>query len=73
MVLGFAGAIYMWIMGTVVYNFIPVASVLCLLSFVGGSTMNVVHAIIGAIIAFVVAMVVTYFLGIDESIVEKEK
>ena len=73
MVGGIAGAIYMWIMGTVVYNFIPVASVLCLLSFVGGSTMNVVHAIIGAIIAFVVAMVVTYFLGIDESIVEKEK
>lgn len=63
---GLASGLYAGIVGLTVYNFIPVASFLCLFSFVGGSTMNFVHSIIAAIIAFIVSAAVTYFLGIEK-------
>lgn len=64
---GLIAGLFASLVGLQVYNFLPVASFLGLLSFVGGSTLNLVYAIIGAIIAFVVSTIVTYILGIDES------
>ena len=64
---GIAAGLFASIVGLHVYNFLPVASFLGLLSFIGGSTMNLVYAVIGAVIAFVVSTVVTYVLGVDES------
>lgn len=63
---GAIAAVYAWIVGLTVYNFIPVASFLMVFSYVGGSMMNVVHAVITCVIAFVVSAVVTYLLGVDE-------
>ena len=62
---GCAAAIYAWIVGLTVYNFIPVASFLMVFSYVGGSMMNVVHAVITCVIGFVVSAVVTYILGVE--------
>lgn len=59
---GIAAGLFASIVGLQVYNFLPVASFLGLLSFIGGSTMNLVYAVIGAVIAFVVSTVVTLSL-----------
>lgn len=64
---GIAAGLFASIVGLQVYNFLPVASFLGLLSFIGGSTMNLVYAVIGAVIAFVVSTVVTYVLDVNES------
>lgn len=64
---GLAAGLFASIVGLHVYNFLPVASFLGLLSFIGGNTMNLVYAIIGGIIAFIVSTIVTYILGVDES------
>jgi beta-glucoside PTS system EIICBA component len=45
------------------YTFIPVANVLAVLNFAGGPTSNLVQGIISCVISFVVAAIVTYFLG----------
>ena len=64
---GFVAGLFASIVGLQVYNFLPVASFLALLSFVGGSTLNLIYAIIGAIIAFIVSALVTYILDIREN------
>ena len=63
---GFIGGLYGAITGLTAYTLIPVASVLNLLSYAGGSTMNFINGIITAVISFVVAAVVTYFVGINQ-------
>ena len=70
---GLAAGLYAAIVGLKVYNFLPVASFLALLGFIGPDMMNMVFAIIGAVLAFVVSAAVTYLLGVDESLAtEKE-
>ena len=70
---GLAAGLFAAIAGLKVYNFLPVASFLALLGFIGPDMMNVVFAIIGAVLAFVVSAAVTYLLGVDESLAaEKE-
>nr|WP_239461095.1 PTS transporter subunit EIIC [Faecalicoccus acidiformans] len=70
---GLAAGLFAAIVGLKVYNFLPVASFLALLGFIGPDMMNMVFAIIGAILAFVVSAIVTYLLGVDESLAaEKE-
>ena len=70
---GLAAGLFAAIVGLKVYNFLPVASFLALLSFIGPDMMNMVFAIIGAVLAFVVSAAVTYLLGVDESLAaEKE-
>lgn len=63
---GFAGALYGAIVGLTAYSIVPVASFLCILGYSGGSTMNFINAIISAAIAFVVAAVVTYIIGLEK-------
>ncbi len=58
----FAGSLYAGIFGVIGYNFIPSASFLCFLNYVGGTTMNLIHAIISAVIGFAVSAVVTYLV-----------
>lgn len=65
---GLAAGLFAAMVGLKVYNFLPVASFLALLGFIGPDMMNMVFAIIGAILAFVVSAVVTYLLGVDESL-----
>lgn len=70
---GLAAGLFAAIVGLKVYNFLPVASFLALLSFIGPDMMNMVFAIIGAVLAFVASAAVTYLLGVDESLAaEKE-
>lgn len=70
---GLAAGLFAAIVGLKVYNFLPVASFLALLGFIGPDIMNMVFAIIGAVLAFVVSAAVTYLLGVDESLAaEKE-
>lgn len=64
MMIGAAVAgIYGGIMHVTAYAIVPVASFIALTGYVGGSTANIVNAIITAVIAFVVSAVATYFLG----------
>lgn len=70
---GLAAGLFAAIVGLKVYNFLPVASFLALLGFIGPDMMNMVFAITGAVLAFVVSAAVTYLLGVDESLAtEKE-
>ncbi len=63
---GFAGGLYGAIVGLTAYNIVPVASFLCIFGYSGGSTMNLINAIISAAIAFVVAAVATYLIGLEK-------
>ena len=63
----FAGGLYAGITQIKAYNFIPSASFLCFLNYVGGTTMNVINGVISAVIGFTVSCAVTYFLGIDQN------
>lgn len=73
MIGGFAGALYAGIVGLTAYSLVPVASVLIVTSFAGGTTINLVNGIITAAISFVVAAISTYFLGFkkEDSLVKK--
>ena len=64
---GFAGALYAAIVGLTAYNIVPVASFLCVLGYSGGSTMNFVNAIISGVIAFIVAGIATYVIGLEKN------
>ena len=64
---GFAGGLYGGIVGVTAYTLVPVASVLCILNFAGGTTANLIQGIIVAVISFVVAAVATYFLGFKKN------
>ena len=74
MIGGFAGGLYAGIVGLTAYALIPIASVLGLLGYVGGSTTNFVNGVITAAISFGVAAIATYFLGFkkDDPIVNKQ-
>ena len=63
MIGGAAGGLYAAITHVTAYAIVPVASFIALTGYFGGSTANIVNAIISAVIAFVVATVATYFLG----------
>ena len=63
----FAGSLYAGITGVIAYNFIPSASFLCFLNYVGGTTVNLLHSIISAVIGFTVAAAVTYMIGKKEA------
>lgn len=65
---GLAAGLFAAMVGLKVYNFLPVASFLALLGFIGPEPMNIVFAIIGALLSFAVSAIVTYLLGIDESL-----
>ena len=63
----FAGGLYAGITHLQAYNFIPSASFLCFLNYVGGTTANMINGVISGIIGFTVACAVTWALGIDET------
>lgn len=60
---GFAGGLYAGIMSVSTYAMVPVANIMGLTSFVGGSASNLINGLIACGIAFVVATAVTYLTG----------
>lgn len=66
MIGSFAGGLYAGLTKVTAYALIPVANVLCGLSFVGGPTGNLINGIISMVIAFIVAAIASYFLGVKE-------
>ncbi|GLC90466.1 PTS transporter subunit EIIC [Lysinibacillus piscis] len=70
---GFAGGLYAGLTGVTAYALIPVANFLNILSYVGGTTANLVNAIISVLISIVVAAAVTYFFGFkkDDPLIQK--
>lgn len=63
---GAVGALYGGLTHITAYSLVPVASVLNLLAFTGGSTANLINAIITAIISVGVAAAVTYYFGFSK-------
>ena len=59
----FFGSLYAGLFGVIGYNFIPSASFLCFLNYVGGTTMNLIHSIVSAVIGFAVSAGATYMIG----------
>ena len=66
MIGGAVGALYGGLTHITAYALVPVASVLNLLAFAGGSTANIVNAIITAVITVLVSAVATYYLGFSK-------
>jgi PTS system beta-glucosides-specific IIC component len=66
MIGSFVGGLYAGLTKVTAYALIPVANVLCGLSFVGGPTGNLINGIISMVIAFIVAAIASYFLGVKE-------
>lgn len=66
-----AGGLYGAITGITAYAIVPVASFVALTGYFGGSTANIVNAIIAAVISVVVAAITTYFWGFkaDDTVV----
>jgi PTS system beta-glucosides-specific IIC component len=64
---GFAGGLYFGILNTGHHTLIPLTNLIGILSFTGYTTANFVNGVIGSIIAFAVAGVVTYVLGLSSS------
>lgn len=62
----FAGGLYAGILGVTTYNLIPVANLLCLVNFAGGPVYHLIHGTIACGLAFVVAAIVTYVVGVNE-------
>ena len=62
---GLAGGLYAGLTGVTAYTLIPVANFACLISFVGGTTGNMINGFIACGIGFVVSAAVTYVLGIE--------
>lgn len=63
---GFAGGLFYGIMKAGHYTLIPLTNVVSILAFTGNGSMNFINGVIGALISFGVAAVVTYALGISE-------
>ena len=63
---GFAGGLFYGIMKAGHYTLIPLTNVVSILAFTGNGSMNFINGVIGALISFGVAAVVTYTLGISE-------
>ena len=72
---GFAGGLYAGIMGVTAYTLVPVASILCVFSFAGGTVSNLVQGAISLAISFVVATIATYLLGFkkDDPLIKKQQ
>jgi PTS system beta-glucosides-specific IIC component len=62
---GFVGGLYGGIMGIAAYT-LGASNILCLLQYAGGPASNLVNAIIGGVIAFVVACAVGIVLGFGD-------
>ncbi|MFT8703610.1 MAG: PTS transporter subunit EIIC [Oenococcus oeni] len=65
MIGGFAGGLYAGITSLTAFVLVPVANFLSLTAYVGGSTTNVVNGIISGILAFLVAAIATFAIGIE--------
>lgn len=61
----FAGAVYMGFAGVKFFT-LTGSNILILVGFVGGTSMNLINALIGSGIAFVVGFIATWLLGFDE-------
>lgn len=66
------GATYAGIMGVKVYV-LTAANFLYFLSFVGGTSINIVHGSISVILSFVVAVLLSYFFGFPEEELKQVK
>lgn len=64
---GFAGGLYAGLTHVTCYAMVPVASFIGLTAFAGGPSMNVVHGVISCLIGFIVAAMITYFIGYDKA------
>lgn len=62
---GAVGAGYGAVVHLTAYNFLPVASFLTFLNYMGGSTFNFINGIAACLIGFVAAAVVTYIVGVE--------
>ena len=62
---GAAGSAYAGIVGLTAYNMVPVASVLCLTAFAGGSTANLINGVVLGVISFSIAAAGSYFAGVE--------
>lgn len=65
MIGGFCGGLYAGATHLTAYVLVPIANFLALSRYVGGTTINVVNGILSGIIAFAVAALATYILGLD--------
>lgn len=65
MVGGFCGGLYAGMTAITAYVMVPVANFLSLTTYVGGQTNNLVNGVISGTIAFVVAAIATYSIGIE--------
>ena len=63
---GFAGGLYAGLMGVISANLVPSTNFMSALAFTGGTGANLIHGLIGCIIALVVAAVVTYLFGFSK-------
>ncbi|MDR1467720.1 MAG: PTS transporter subunit EIIC [Spirochaetaceae bacterium] len=59
----FLGGVYIGICNVGVYTMVPSANLLVMLSFAGGSTINLVNGLIAAAIAFIGSAIITYITG----------
>ncbi|MBP3853490.1 MAG: PTS transporter subunit EIIC, partial [Erysipelotrichaceae bacterium] len=57
---GMVGGLYAAIVHLTAYNFMPVASFLCVLNYAGGTSMNFINGIIACAIGFAVPAVITF-------------
>jgi len=62
---GLCGGMYLGLMGVKMYTRTG-ANILLVTRFIGGSTQNVMHGLIGSIIALVMGFVLVFFLKFDE-------
>lgn len=75
MIGGFCGGLYASITHSTAYVLVPVANFLSLTAYVGGSTANILNGVISGVIAFIVAAIATYVIGVktDEDISLSER
>lgn len=64
---GFAGGLYYGLTQTGHFTLIPVTNIISVLAFTGHTSANLINGIIGGLISFGVAAVVTYALGIPST------
>jgi PTS system beta-glucosides-specific IIC component len=60
---GFLGGLYIGILNVGTYALIPVANIICTLSFAGGPSSHLVNGIIATIITFTASTAITYAVG----------
>ncbi|WP_311406755.1 PTS transporter subunit EIIC [Liquorilactobacillus uvarum] len=65
MIGGFFGGLYAGSTHLTAYVLVPIANFLALSRYVGGTTTNIINGILSGVIAFAVAAIATYILGLD--------